>query len=274
MGALRRLAAACAATCVLATAVHGQERTQGAELWGRVILAGDTVGLAGTPVEIIERSVSTTAGTTGFYRFAGLAPGQLTVRVRRLGYESVSMSVVLREGTAEHRDVMLVRLPNTLTEVRIDGQVRKVPPRYQDVYRRMSTANGYFFTREDIDRLNPVDIQAMLQLVPTARVNNEGIQFARCDAGGAYAIARNRNASRNIQAQASATGSTGIHIYIDGFRMTGRSSPVGGNEQLDVLRMVNPSQVQAIEVYPGVSRIPGVFLEDACAVIAIWTKAF
>jgi hypothetical protein len=28
-----------------------------------------------------------------------------------------------------------------------------------------------------------------------------------------------------------------------------------------------------VEVYTDIARSPGVFLEDACAVIAIWTKA-
>jgi hypothetical protein len=29
-----------------------------------------------------------------------------------------------------------------------------------------------------------------------------------------------------------------------------------------------------MEVYTGIARIPGEYLEDACAVIAIWTKAY
>ena len=60
-------------------------------------------------------------------------------------------------------------------------------------------------------------------------------------------------------------------------RMTGRGSNAalsGGNEQNETLRLVSTSQVQAIEVYSGVARIPGEFLDDACAVIAIWTKSY
>ena len=261
---------------MLATPLQGQQRPAGAELWGRVLLAGDTVALPGTLVEIVGYTVTTMSKQTGFYRFAGLPQGALTLRARRLGYESVSIPIVLRDGEAEHRDIGLVRLPNTLTEVRIEGQLRKVPARYQDVYRRMSTANGHFFTREDIDRLNPLDLQSLLQQVPTLRVNNEGVQFARCESGGAYALGRNTNASSPTpSSQTSSTRSSGVHIYIDGMRMTGRTSTMAGsNEHREVLRLVNPAQVQAIEVYSGVSRIPGEFLDDACAVIAIWTKSY
>ncbi|CAN5158318.1 hypothetical protein BH09GEM1_BH09GEM1_31870 [soil metagenome] len=252
---------------MLATAVHGQHSTAGAELWGRVLLAGDTVALPGTVVEVVGISARVTTSQTGFYRFAQLPPGPQQLRVRRIGYESVTIPVELKDGEAERRDVSLTRLTATLTEVRIEGRVRKVPPRFEDVYRRMTTANGKFFTREDIDLLNPIDVQSLLDQVPTARVSRTGIKFARCNEGGQLMLSR---------------GGGKVQIWIDGLRMTGRlTTPPGTNdedaiaaEQREVLKMVSPSQIQAIEVYSGVSRIPGEFLDDACAVIAIWTKSY
>ncbi|CAN5895651.1 hypothetical protein BH11GEM2_BH11GEM2_07610 [soil metagenome] len=265
--AVRPFAVAWGTACVLATALHGQQKTVGAELWGRVLLAGDTVALPGTIVEVVGLSARTTSSQTGFYRFAQLPPGPQQLRVRRIGYESASIPVELKDGEAERRDISLVRLTATLTEVRIEGQVRKVPPRFQDVYRRMSTATGKFFTREDIDLLNPLDIQSLLDHVPTARVSRTGIKFARCNEAGQLAL--------------SPSGGK-VQIWIDGNRMTGRLTTPRGTkdedaiaaEQREVLKMVSPSQIQAIEVYSGNSRIPGEFLDDACAVIAIWTKSY
>ena len=266
MCGLRSVAAASGVVCVLATALQGQQRTVGAELWGRVLLAGDTVALPGTVVEVVGISTRVTSSQTGFYRFAQLPPGPQQLRVRRIGYESVSTAVELKDGEAERRDISLVRLPATLTEVRIDGQVRKVPPRFEDVYRRMTTANGKFFTREDIERQNPLDIPSLLLQVPSVRVNGGGLQFAKCNEGGARALSRSGGK---------------VQIYIDGLRMTGRTQanrPTPEDpevaEQIEVLRMVHPTQIQAMEVYTGVARIPGQFLEDACAVIAIWTKSY
>ena len=255
------------ALAVLLTALGGvqsdlraQERRTGAEVWGHVFLAGDTVSLPGVSVEPVDQSVSTMTTRTGFYRLAALSPGRHVLRVRRVGYQSVTLAVELEENGTLQRDIRLERLPTTLTEVRIGGRTRNVPPRFEDVYRRMTTANGTFFTREDIERLNPPDIQSLLMQVPTTRVNARGIYFARCNEG--FALALSPQAGK-------------VQIWIDGLRMTGRvGKSVDTNEVRDVLRLVNPTQIQAIEVYSGVSRIPGQFLEDACAVIAIWTRAY
>jgi Carboxypeptidase regulatory-like domain/TonB-dependent Receptor Plug Domain len=244
--------------------LHAQELHSGAELWGRVFLSGDTIGLPGVSVELVGVAGSTTTSGTGFYRLAGLTPGPHVLRVRRLGYQSVTLDVDLQDDRALRRDIRLEQLPTTLTEVRIEGVLRKVPPRFDDVYRRMAIANGKFFTREDIDRLHPPDIQSLLMQVGTVNVNSRGITFERCNGSGALLLS---------------PGGGKVQIYIDGYRMTGRAgSAAPGDpidaEQREVLRMVNPSQIQAIEIYSGVSRIPGVFLEDACAVIAIWTRSY
>ncbi len=244
--------------------LDAQERRVGAEIWGRVLEGGDTTGVPGAQVEILGLAVSSTTTRTGLYRLVGLTTGHHVLRVRLLGYRSVTLNVELQEGRADHLDIRLQRPPTELTEVRIEGELRKVPPRFNDVYRRMATANGKFFTREDIQRLNPQDVQSLLLQVATLRVNFQGIQFARCNEGGALVLS---------------PGGGKVQIYIDGFRMTGRVRPVGEEnaiaaEQREVLRMVKPSQIQAMEIYSGVSRIPGEFLEDACAVIAIWTRTY
>lgn len=258
----------CVAVMTAATGLppnlQAQAEPVDAALWGRVFLADDTVGIPGVVVELLGARVRTTTGPRGFYRFWGLEPGAHTLRVRRVGYQSLTLDVVLLADRAEQRDIRLTRLATTLTRIRIEGEVREVPPRFEEVYRRMTTANGKFFTREDIDRLNPQDVQSLLLRVPTARINSQGIQFARCNEAGALALS---------------PGGGKVHIYIDGFRMTGRGSLIGEKdpveaEQREVLRSVKPTQIQAIEVYSGVSRIPGEFLEDACAVIAIWTRSY
>lgn len=242
--------------------LHAQESRTGAEIWGRIHQAGDTLGLPGALVEIVGAGVSSAANRTGIYRLVGLRPGPHVLRVRLLGFRSATLEVDLQDSQPLHRDIPLERMSVTLPEVRIEGQLRRVPPRFEDVYRRMSTAHGTFFTREDIELLNPPDVQGLLMRVPTMRVNVQGIQFAKCDAGGAFALVRGGGREN-----------TGVQIYIDGYRVTGRGVH-GGADQREVLSRVNPSQIQAIEVYSGTSRIPGEFLEDACAVIAIWTRSY
>ena len=66
-----------------------------------------------------------------------------------------------------------------------------------------------------------------------------------------------------------------MQVYIDGVRVTN----YGGNDSLtlvnqlsDVLRLVHVRDIEAMEVYTGISRIPPEFSSDACAVVAIWTR--
>lgn len=243
-------------------AARAQAIAHDGELWGHVLTAGDSAGVAGAIIELVPGR-TTTASQSGFYRIASLGSGAYLMTVRRLGYRSVTVQVSVEEAKALRQDVVLTPLPQQLTAVVIEGRVRKVPPRFDDVYRRMSTATGSFFTREDIAQINPPDVQSLLQRVGTARVNEKGIQFAKCNEGGNLALG---------------SGGGKVQIYIDGLRMTGRYMMSRGGDsaedQAEVLHMVNPSQIQALEVYSGVSRIPGQFLEDACAVIAIWTKSY
>lgn len=68
-----------------------------------------------------------------------------------------------------------------------------------------------------------------------------------------------------------------VQVYIDGVRMTtygGDDSTTLVNQVSDVLRLVHVRNIEAIEVYIGIARIPAEFLNDACAVVAIWTKSY
>ena len=124
---------------------HAQAPRQRGELWGHVLIAGDT-GIAGATVVLVPGATTTTS-STGFYRFGSLESRSYLMTVRRLGFRSVTVQVSVEDAKTFRQDVVLEPLPQQLTEVRIEGRVRKVPPRFEDVYRRMSTATGAFFTR-------------------------------------------------------------------------------------------------------------------------------
>ncbi len=253
-----RVAGACIALALAGTVrqVEAQQNSGVVELRGRVFLAGDTVSLGGALIEVPQSGVSAVAARDGRYRLLGLRSGTHELRVRLIGLSSRTLSVDLTAPGVHFHDIAMSRLPNTLAEVRINGRMHWVPPRFDDVYRRMHSQWGTFFLREEIVKLNPVDVLSLIARVPTARVNDRGVTFAKCVNGG------------------SKIGQTGmVQIYIDGHRKTGRGGGADiGKDQLEVLSRVPPSQIQAIEVYTGVSRIPGEFLDDACGVIAIWTR--
>jgi hypothetical protein len=187
-------------------------------------------------------------------------------------------------------DVALRRPPNTLTQVRIEGKAVKVPARYEDVYRRGANGLGTFITREEIERLNPVDVTSLFYRIPGVHVGSHGVQFMRCmDNVSGLTPAGLANGTGGGPGQGK------VQVYIDGVRMTSPeigggfvTGPSGGNSPTgpsapslhdmsdyeEILRLVPPTAIQAIEVYRGVSQIPAEFLDDACAVIAIWTKSY
>jgi len=50
--------------------------------------------------------------------------------------------------------------------------------------------------------------------------------------------------------------------------------PCIADDANDVLTSIKPVEIQAIAIYTGIARIPAEFNNDACAVLAIWTKSY
>ena len=146
--------------------------------------------------------------------------------------------------------------PTTLPTVMVSGRRVVIPSRYEDAYRRAAAGRGYYFTREEIEATNPLDLEALMLRVPSVQVSDRGVSFAKCQAG--------LPSPGNLMQKAH------VQVYIDSRRVT-----LTDNDGVrDVLQSVPVSTVQLMEVYNGVSRIPGEFVNDACAVIVIWTRSY
>jgi hypothetical protein len=255
--------------------------SRGAVVSGRITPEHDTVGIPGVEVELVGTGMRRYADGKGQFRFAGVAEGSYDIRVRSLGYKPWVAHVDLLDGRIYEEDIALQRVATALTEVRIEGRQVKVPARFEEVYQRAALGYGKFFTKEDIDRLNPPDVKSLLSTMPAVLASDRGITFQRCQGGlQGMSIAGGFSAL-----SASAPDRAAVQVYIDGVRMTrsGKAqipSPSSGvvlGDEYDVehaLKIVPPTAIQAIEIYTGVAQIPAEFLEDACAVIAIWTKSY
>jgi hypothetical protein len=251
----------------------------GAVLRGRVTEFGDTIGVPGAQVELVETGTLRWADQRGEFRFFGVLPGSYQLRARRLGYQQWSAGVVLEDGGVYDRNIELRRSAYALTEVRIEGRAVKVPARYEDVYRRGARGWGTLITREEIERRNPLDVASLLTTIPGVHLRADGITFQRC----------NSDAEKHLTPIAMGSG---VQVYIDGVRMTRPPTsspttpptpakgsadpfrPIDHDRVEWVLELVPPTAIQAIEVYRGVAQIPAEFLDNACAVIAIWTKSY
>lgn len=237
-----------------------------AAVGGRVTPLGDSVGIPGVEVELVGSGMRRNTDRNGQFRFDDVPVGSYLLHARAMGYLPWVAHVDVQVGRGNAQNIVLQRVPTPLTEVRIEGHLVKVPARFEDVYRRGARGFGRFFTREDIERLNPLDVKSLLATIPTVQMNDRGVTFQRCQSGLSGMSVGQKNGWRPAQGPK-------VQIYIDGLRMTRDELGEEGDVE-HVLRLVHPSAIQAIEVYTGVSRIPGEFMEDACAVIAIWTKSY
>lgn len=235
-------------------------------LLGRVSRAGDsTVALAGAEVTVAGSPVATRTDSTGRFRLTGLEPGPHTVTFRLFGYSPASRAITVGAGGTPFVSIALTPAAQELRQVKIAGFITSYPPRFEEQYKRASHANGRFFTREQIDSLQPYNTKSLLALIPTVLVNDRGITFQKCQSAFSGVVA-----ALDPHVQRTAPHTTGnVQVYIDGVRMTRY-----GDSADQAIRTIQPSAIQIMEVYTGISRIPGEFLDDDCAVIAIWTKRY
>ena len=237
-----------------------------ATITGVVRDAANSKPIVGAVVLVASTQSRQTTDALGRFEFAGLAEGEYDLEVRRIGFLLTHIHVSLAARTSSDVTITLPRLPAVLTEVRVEGRLLKVPARYEEVYRRASLGLGKLITREDIERANVINVSSLFMTIPGVHVYDRSITFERCRPGPSGPLVGSAPAK--------------VQVYIDGVRVThynggnGRSDPADFDEVQLALKLVHPSANEAIELYTGVARIPAEFLNDACAVIAIWTKAY
>jgi hypothetical protein len=231
-----------------------------AALQGRVLDATDSGAVAWAEVQVIGTNLIARADGRGNFRLSGIPASAKEFSVRSLGYARLTQSEEFVSGAALHRDIYMMRIPHTLTQMVIQGRSMRVPRSFEEIYRRGARGWGSFVTREQIDSLNPPDLKTILGTLPGVYTNERGMYFHKC------------------------SGSEGGQLWIDGQRVTRfrkQVVPVGVVRRADsdpyfmneFLTGIRPAQVQAVEVYPSRISIPGEFLDaNACAVVAIWTR--
>jgi hypothetical protein len=180
------------------------------------------------------------------------------VGFRRIGYRPL---VVKIDPLPPADDTLLVELesvPVQLSEISVVGRATKPlryagTTKYDEVFLRHNVGFGTLVTREEIDSRFGLHTYELLQSIPGIRIWNgppKRIRFARCQEPG------------------------GISVFIDGVRQLAADNTFGVGEEpaVEMLSRINPADIEMIEVYRGVSELPGVFHWNGCAVIAVWTR--
>ena len=241
------------ASPVVASTVHG-----------RVVEASDSAtGVLGAEVEVIVDGATAATGravytdSAGRFAVRGLRLGVYALVVRSVGFRPLRLRIEVKQEDVDLGRLPLKRLAVSLAEVRINGLLRKVPARYEEIYARGARGIGVFIGREEMDRMPMADVRSVLMRVPNVRVNDRGIEFPRCtDYIGVH------------------SGGSVVSIYIDGTRMFPPPGGGRGTSMNDVFGLVAAKDIQAIEVFKGVAQLPAEFNSNACAVVAIWTRSY
>jgi Carboxypeptidase regulatory-like domain/TonB-dependent Receptor Plug Domain len=253
MASHRAVQALCVAATALAAGALGAQKPDStrrdslpAVLLGRVTDSAG-VGLMGAEITLFKsESVRAITGDSGQFRLAGLAAGTSVFNVRRIGFEPASFTAVLRAGRTHRATMVLTASAAPLPTVAVSDTA--VSSHWLDAFdRRKTNSRGTFFTRAEIVRKGARMGSDIVRSVPGVRVTP-----IRGGGGNQVIMTRGSGARACIPT-----------MYVQGLPYSG------------VLDDFSADDIEALEVYVGVSEIPPEFDKNGkgiCGVIVVWTR--
>ena len=180
------------------------------------------------------------AGADGKFSFESVAPGQVTLRARRLGYKVAELQVAVDATTSgKSYALQMTEVPSEVAEVIVEGSKGHL----QEFYEHKANNNfAKFFERKDIEKQNPAFLSELLRSVAGASLS------ASPRSGNAITM-------RNCKPM----------VWVDGMRAPGA-------ELDDVAR---PMDVAGLEVFPSNAGLPPQYQDRnnrMCGAILVWTR--
>lgn len=228
-------------------------------------LSAHVVGADSLPINSGVASVDALALDTpvrnGAFTLGGIPAGTWFVEIRSLGHEPRTVLLVASEVATAATTVVLERTPVVLDAVTVIGKAGRETRILSDILSRNSTAAGTTFLPGNSwlkTAETPTDVlRAARGFTQKGSDRVEGRPYV--SKSGALVSCQSK------ASDAPATNDKSVVIYLDGLRY-----PAG----LEVLNHdVLPRQILAMEAYPDVISAPAAWrTNDACAVIAVWTR--
>jgi hypothetical protein len=234
---------------------------------------GQVVDSAGRPVKsaIVETDdppKAVVSDDSGYFRFAELPAGPITIRVRRIGFEGVEFQLRLPSDSTVSVGVKLLPAAQILETVQVDAGAEAAHPQLAETgfYQRMRAGWGHMITPEEIDkrRKSAPGASSFLQDII-------GVKVQHGQSGGS---GRGRGGSAGGGGGALILGKTpqGKDCMMN-FIMNGAPVKLQSGETFDMFFSVN--ELYAIETYAHAAEIPGEYQQllgnDFCGAIVVWT---
>lgn len=248
--ALRPVRSLATLTCVaiaLAYATIGRaqdSRPATGSINGRVL---DPAGraVAGAELTIPGSTVRVETDDTGEFRLKNIPAGDLSIRVRRLGFKPDTSIISVLAGQTVPLMIALQPLPVVLATMTILG--KHYTGRLASFYQRRDRGMGHYYTRDEIEKRNPANTTDLLRTVPGIRLQPLGF---------------GRQTLRFRGARCPPL------VWIDG-------SPLGAGE-FDIDNVPTRS-IEAMEIYTGIAALPSEFTAGpttttSCGTIVIWSR--
>lgn len=237
--------------------VTGTAQAQQGTITGRVIDQATQASVIGAQVLIAGTTRGSFTGPEGRYRIGNVTPGQVQLRVRVIGYATVTQTVTVGVGETVVVDIALVASAVALDAVLV-------------------TATGEEQRRRELG--HAVDVIPAADITEKAPVTN----FADLlNSRAAGVVTTTPSGSTGDGARIRIRGSNSLSlsnepsVYIDGVRVENnpRSTTIGvGGQQPSRINDLNPEDIESIVVVKGPSAVGLYGTGGANGVIQIRTK--
>lgn len=222
---------------------------------GQVVNGASGRGIPSAQISLVGTSLGILSQANGRYLMLNVPIGDYTVRVQLIGFGTLEHSVTVTAGGTAVADFALNSEAISLDEVVVTGTA------------------GASRRREIGNSVATVNLDQLQQVKPATNVTDllqgqvAGLQqFTTEGSPGAGTQIR-------IRGNNSISQSNTPLIYVDGLRMVSSLPPNEGSQQMtSVLNMINPNDIDRIEVIRGAAATTLYGTEASSGVIQIFTK--
>ncbi len=247
--------------------LSGQAGT--AALTGRVLDAESRQPLAGVVVQLAGLGRFAETDSAGAFRFGGLDPQLVNVRLFHPGYAAVERGINLFGGRTASVEYVMVGETGSqrLPEVRVAGRLVPTPTAQmlEGFNERRRLGAGVFNDQETLDRWHHRRIDDIMRGVPSVALHKEGNRSF---------VATNRQGTRSFT---RGGGPCFLDVLVDGQLLYTQSPNMGnrgGRAPPDINGLVATMELAGIEVHSGIATMPAAYRTpgNMCGAIMFWTK--